>query len=57
MKNREQLESFLKKIVELRAFLKVLAQEIVEDVILVPIVFRALPSRFKVFVMTLNVTK
>lgn len=56
MKNGEQLESFLKRIVELRASLQAL-EEKTEDVFFVPIVLRALPSRYKVFVTTLNVTE
>ncbi|XP_059076598.1 uncharacterized protein LOC131875900 [Cryptomeria japonica] len=56
MKNGERLESFLKKIAELRASLQALGEK-TEDEILVPIVLWALLSTYKVFLTTLNVTE
>ncbi|KAH9332101.1 hypothetical protein KI387_043682, partial [Taxus chinensis] len=54
-KQNEKIEAFLKRVAELRASLLALGEPITDDA-LVPIVLRALPSSYCIFVTTLNVT-
>ncbi|KAH9327193.1 hypothetical protein KI387_007371, partial [Taxus chinensis] len=54
-KQNEKIKSFLRRVTELRASLLALG-EVVSDDALVPIVLRALPSSYHIFVTTLNVS-
>ena len=56
MGSDEKVEEFLHRVAELRLELLALG-EMVDDKLLVPITLRALPSQFRVFVTTLNVSK
>lgn len=54
MQNGEKIENFFRRVVELRTALQALGEEVTDDS-LVPIVLRALPPSFRVFVTCLNV--
>lgn len=56
LKSGEQIESFLRRVAELRASLLELGEE-VEDMLLVPIVLRALLEKYHTFATTLNILK
>ncbi|KAH9321793.1 hypothetical protein KI387_016432, partial [Taxus chinensis] len=52
-KQNEKIEAFLRRVTELRASILALG-EVVSDDALIPIVLRALPSSYCIFVITLN---
>ncbi|KAH9316830.1 hypothetical protein KI387_044568, partial [Taxus chinensis] len=51
----EKIEAFLRRVIELRDSLLALG-EVVKDEALVPIVLRALPSSYHIFLTTLNLS-
>ncbi|KAH9300798.1 hypothetical protein KI387_012381, partial [Taxus chinensis] len=55
MQPTEKVEMFLRRVATLRASLQALEEE-VTDTSLVPIVLRALPPSYRIFVTTLNIT-
>ncbi|KAH9312971.1 hypothetical protein KI387_028006, partial [Taxus chinensis] len=53
-KKNEKIEAFLRRVAKLRTSLLALGEAVTDDA-LIPIVLRALPSSYHIFVITLNV--